>query len=111
MDLQELRDIVVIAAVSALSVWGAALVLIYAFISYKTWRGIRRLNRLSEQQLRDRLQAFNTRWDEWEEEGVFTPSGLAGLAFGGVRWLREKRRPKKKRRFAFLRDLGIPGSR
>lgn len=111
MDLQEIRDIVVIAAVSALTVWCAVLVLIYAFIGYKTWRGVRRLNRLSEQQLRDRLQTLNTRLDEWAEEGVFTASGLAGLAVGGVRWVREKRRPKKQRRFAVLRDLRLPGMR
>lgn len=111
MDLQDVRDVVIIAAVAALTVWCFVLVLIYAFVSYMAWKGVRGLNRLSERQLRDRLATLNARLGEWSEDGVFTGSGLLGLAFGGVRWVREKRRPKKKRRFAALRDLRLPGSR
>lgn len=109
MDLHEIRDVVIIAAIGALTVWCFVLVLIYAFVGYMAWKGVRGLNRLSERQLRDRVETLNTRLGEWSEDGVFTASGLLGLAIGGARWVREKRRPKKKRRFAAVRDLRLPG--
>ncbi|MCZ6545190.1 MAG: hypothetical protein O6913_05755, partial [Chloroflexi bacterium] len=71
--------------------------LIYAFAGYKIWRLVRLLNRLSEDQLRARIDGFNVRFAELVEEGVFTESGLLGVAVGGYRRVQERRKPKRRR--------------
>lgn len=104
MDLQDIRDVIVVAAVVGLSLVAFVLLLVYTFVGYKTWRGIRRLNRLHEDQLRLRLDSFNDRVGDLLEDGAFTGSGLVALAIGGVRAVRERRKPKKRR-------FRIPGIR
>ena len=104
MDLHDLRDIIISAALITLSVGAFVLLVIYSFVSYKTWRGVRALNRLSEEQLRAHLDSFNARTRELIDEGALTGSGLSALVVGGVRAVQERRKPKKKR-------FRIPGLR
>ena len=97
MDLNDLRDILISAGLIALSATAFVLLLIYSFIGYKTWRGVRALNRLSDAQLRVRLDSFNERTRELIDDGALTGSGLTALVVGGVRAVQERRKPKKKR--------------
>ena len=97
MDLSDLRDILISAGLIALSATAFVLLLIYSLIGYKTWRGVRALNRLSDEQLRARLDSFNERTRELIDDGALTGSGLTALVVGGVRSIQERRKPKKKR--------------
>jgi|GEM_PF-5956946 hypothetical protein len=105
MELHDLRDILVSAGLIALSAAAFVLLLIYSFVGYKTWRGVRALNRLSEEQLRTRLDSFNERTRELIDDGALTGSGLTALVVGGVRAIQERRKPKRKKRFR------VPGFR
>ena len=97
MQIQDIRDAVVIGGLLALAIMLFAFLLIYAFAGYKIWRFVRFLNRLSEDQLRARIDSFNVRFAELVEEEVFTSSGLLGVAVGGYRRVQERRKPKRRR--------------
>mgnify|MGYP004128933101 CR=1 FL=1 len=102
MDLQDIRDWIVVVAVIVLSLALFVVLLICAFVGYKTWRGVRALNRLNDEQLRERLIGFNERFREWIEADVFTLSGLTAAGIGGLRRVQARRKPKRRR----LRALG-----
>ena len=104
MEIQDIRDAVVIGGLLTLAIMLFVFLLIYAFAGYKIWRLVRLLNRLSEDQLRARIDGFNVRVAELVEEGVFTGSGLLGVAVGGYRRVQERRKPKRRR-------FRIPGLR
>lgn len=97
MEIQDIRDAVVIGGLLALALTLFVFLLIYAFAGYKIWRLVRLLNRLSKDQLRARIDGFNVRFAELVEEGVFTESGLLGVAVGGYRRVQERRKPKRRR--------------
>ena len=61
MEIQDIRDAVVIGGLLTLALMLFVFVLIYAFAGYKIWRFVRLLNRLSEDQLRARIDGFNVR--------------------------------------------------
>ena len=52
---------------------------------------------LTDEQLRERLLGFNERFREWIDADVFTISGLTAAGIGGVRRVRERRKPKRRR--------------
>ena len=97
MELQDLRDWIVIVGLGALSLAVFVVLLIYLFVGYKTWRALRALNRLSDEQVRERLIGFNERFRGWIDEDVFTLSGLSAAGLAGVRLIRERRKPKRRR--------------
>lgn len=97
MEFQDVRDGIVIVSLIALSLMMFVALLIYAFVGYKTWRGVRALNRLTDEQLRERLLGFNERFREWIDADVFTISGLTAAGIGGLRRVRERRKPKRRR--------------
>ena len=109
MDLQDLRDWIVVVAVIGLSLAVFVTLLIYTFVGYKTLRTVRALNRLNDEQLRQRLIGFNERAHEWIDGDVFTISGLTAAGIGGVRRLQERRKPKR-RRFAAMGEA-LSGAR
>lgn len=97
MDLQDLRDWIVVVAVIGLSLAVFVTLLICAFVGYKTLRAVRALNRLNDEQLRQRLIGFNERFREWIDGDVFTISGLTAVGIGGVRRVQARRKPKRRR--------------
>ncbi len=109
MDLQDVRDWIVVVAVIALSLAAFVALLIYAFVGYKTLRAVRALNRLNDEQLRERLIGFNEHFRGWIEADVFTISGLTAAGMAGVRQVRERRKPKR-RRFAAVGEA-LDGAR
>jgi hypothetical protein len=100
--VDDIRDVVIIAALIGLSLMLALFTLVLAFAGYKMVRILRRVRRLSDARLMTLIDSAHERLSDWNERETRAGSGIAAAAGFGVRWIRRRRRRKKKRRFAVL---------
>lgn len=100
--IEEVRDIVIIAALIALAAVVVVFALIIGYAGYRTLRVVRRMRRFHDQAVQDGLERAHDQMVQWREDRVWEPRGMARMPFGLLRFVRARRKPKKKR-LAFLR--------
>ena len=102
--MDEIRDIVVIVALIALSLVALAFILLTALGGYLLLRIVRALRRLHDQRIVPAVDQLNARLDEHSGEGASAP--MRALLAAGMRRLVAGRRRKRRRVLAFLRHVG-----
>jgi hypothetical protein len=101
--VDDIRDIVIIAALIGFSLLLAVFTLALAFAGYKTVRVVRRVRRLGDEGAANAIGLAHEKLSEWNARDSGPDGGLFGAGVAGLRWVRRRRRRrKKKRRFAVL---------
>jgi hypothetical protein len=100
--VDDIRDIVVIAALIGSSLLLAALTLVLAYAGYKTLRIVRRIQRLNDEQAVTFIARAQEKLGGWNDREAGAGGGIAAAGLSALRWARRRRRRKKKRRFAML---------
>ncbi len=90
-----------IAALIALTVVTLVVALIVGYAGYRTLRIVRRLRRFHDREVQEGLERAHGQMMQWREDRVWEVGEIARLPFALLRLARRK--PKKKKRFAFLR--------
>ncbi len=100
--MNDIRDIVVIAALIGSSLLLAAFTLVLAYAGYKTLRIVRRIERLNNEQVATLIEQAHEKLGGWNDREGGANGGIASAGLSALRWARRRRRRKKKRRFAML---------
>ncbi len=98
--MDDIRDIVLIAALIGLSLVMLVGALVMAFAASRSLRGLRAVQRLHDRRVPSGLDQLQTRMTALNERQAWEPGGLGSLIWAVYRRLRAWRR---RRRFAFLR--------
>ncbi len=101
--IEEIRDIVIIAGLIVLAGIAVVFALIVGYAGYRTLRIVRRVRRFHDGEVQDGLERAHDQMVQWREDRVWELGGMARLPLTLLRLTRARRKPKKKKRFAFLR--------
>ena len=100
--MDDIRDVIIIAALIALSLFAFLGVLIVGFAGYKTLKVVRAANRLLDERVAAGFDQGRARLDGFRESRELDPSGLQSLIIDAIRMVRARR--KKKSRLQRLRE-------
>lgn len=102
-NVEDIRDIVVIAAFIGLTIVGLVATIVGGAIGWRLWRTLRRVRRLHDQRLVPALDRIQQAQERWNARADGKRRSLLAIGLAATRTL--QRRRAKRGRLARLRSL------